>query len=93
MLQHGPCTDANVSCTSFTSTHHLHIIFSSIHTDIEFGNRSNTSTVLVLTGVSTLADVETERVQSTDGQRNMKTPEFYIDSVTEFYNLIKAMDN
>ena len=63
--------------------------YSSIHTDIEFGNRCNLSTVFVLTGVSTLADVEAEQ-QSRDGhERNVKIPEFYIDSMTEFYNLIK----
>ncbi|XP_028405623.1 glycerol-3-phosphate phosphatase-like [Dendronephthya gigantea] len=57
-----------------------------ICTDIEFGNRCSTSTVLVLTGVSSLADVESER-KSSCGKPNMKIPEFYIDGVTEFYNL------
>lgn len=66
-------------------------MFFSLHTDIEFGNRCKTSTVLVLTGVSALADVEAERRQGlSDGQeRNMKIPDFYIDSITELYNLIK----
>jgi ribonucleotide monophosphatase NagD (HAD superfamily) len=60
----------------------------SIDTDIEFGNRCNISTILVLTGVSTLADVEAQQ-QLNDGQeRNVKIPEYYIDSMTEFYNLI-----
>ena len=60
-----------------------------IHTDIEFGNRCNSSTVLVLTGVSTLVDVDAEQRLSDSQERNMKIPEFYIDSLTEFYNLIK----
>jgi ribonucleotide monophosphatase NagD (HAD superfamily) len=74
---------------AFTLKNHFWCFYSSIHTDIEFGNRCNSSTVLVLTGVSTLLDVEAEQRSCDSQERNLKIPEFYIDSLTEFYNLIK----
>ena len=67
-------------------------LFFSIHTDIEFGNRCSASTVLVLTGVSSLADVQKEKKQQTD-ERNLKIPNYYINSLTEFYELIIDEEN
>lgn len=61
--------------------------FSSLDTDILFGNRCNTTTLLVLTGVSTLDDVQRE--QENCQFKNMKLPHFYIKSATHLYDLIK----
>ena len=61
----------------------------SIDTDIEFGNRCHISTTLVLSGVSTLADVEAEKQSGNEQERSIKIPDFFIPSMTEFYNLMK----
>ena len=45
--------------------------------------------MLVLTGVSTLSDVQAEQRLTNEQEKNMKIPDFYIDSITEFYNSIK----
>ena len=61
--------------------------FFSIHTDIPFGNSRRATTVLVLSGVSSLADVEKEQKQNTE-EGNLKIPDYHIESLTKFYDLI-----
>ncbi|XP_046853265.1 glycerol-3-phosphate phosphatase-like [Xenia sp. Carnegie-2017] len=63
------------------------MIGDNLDTDILFGNRCNTTTLLVLTGVSTLDDVQRE--QENCQFKNMKLPHFYIKSATHLYDLIK----
>ena len=57
----------------------------SLHTDIAFGNGVGSSTILVLTGISTLAEVENEK---NTNEENVRIPDYYIESVTELYNLM-----
>ncbi|KAJ8023771.1 Glycerol-3-phosphate phosphatase [Holothuria leucospilota] len=61
-----------------------------LNTDILLGKNSSLQTLMVLTGVSTLAEVE-ENTKSTDEETKKLVPDYYIESLTEFSEILSEI--
>lgn len=67
------------------SIFHKHFSF---NTDILFGKNCNLKTMLVLTGVTKMEDLE-EYASSLDEEKHNLLPDYYLPSLDDIINLLK----